>query len=245
MDAQPVVYLVDDDAGVRRNVARMLRAEGLGVHEFASGEAFLLAHDPATPGCAVLEMCLPRLDGLRLQHALLAGDSKRCIVFMTGRADVAASVQAMKAGAVDLLVKPFGAHDLLAAVRCAIGIDRHARKVRQGLDSTRWRLGTLTPREYEVLEHVVAGRLNKQIAADLGVAEKTIKVHRARAMAKMGVCNLAALVRKTVEVEVGALAGDGLEARCNQLGAHTVLRAFPGHHLDWYREATRRAARQP
>jgi FixJ family two-component response regulator len=213
MNAQPVVYLVDDDPGVLRAVRHLLQAEAMTVRAFGTAEEFLLAHDPLAPGCAVLDMCMPRLSGLAVQQALLAGDSERFIVFMTGRGDVAASVQAMKAGAVDFLVKPFDDDDLLAAVQHALALDEHARKVRLELESIRWRLATLTPREYQVLQHVVVGRLNKQIAADLGIAEKTIKVHRARAMEKMGVGTLAELVRKTVEVEVGALAEDGLDGQ--------------------------------
>jgi FixJ family two-component response regulator len=213
MNTQPVVYLVDGDPGGTQALRRLLQAEAMSVQAFGSAEEFLLAHDPAAPGCAVLDLCLPGLGGLALQRALLESDSERFIVFMTGRGDVAASVQAMKAGAVDFLLKPFEEQDFLAAVRNALARDEHARKVRQALASIRWRLGTLTPREHEVLQHVVLGRLNKQIAADLGIAEKTIKVHRARAMEKMGVATLAELVRKTVAVEVGALVEDGQDGQ--------------------------------
>lgn len=213
MNTQPVVYLVDGDPGGTQALRRLLQAEAMSVQAFGSAEEFLLAHDPLAPGCAVLDLCLPGLSGLALQRALLESEIERFIVFMTGRGDVAASVQAMKAGAVDFLLKPFEAQDFLAAVRNALARDEHARKVRQALESIRWRLGTLTPREHEVLQHVVLGRLNKQIAADLGIAEKTIKVHRARAMEKMGVATLAELVRKTVAVEVGALVEDGLDGQ--------------------------------
>jgi FixJ family two-component response regulator len=213
MNGQPVVYLVDGDPRILRTLHRLLQAEAIAVQAFVTAEEFLLAHDPLAPGCAVLDMCLPRLSGLALQQALLASDSERFIVFMTGRGDVAASVQAMKAGAVDFLVKPFNDGDFLAAVRNALERDLQAREVRRELESIRWRLSTLTPREHQVLQHVVVGRLNKQIAADLGIAEKTIKVHRARAMEKMGVDTLAELVRKTVEVEVGVLVKHGLDSQ--------------------------------
>jgi FixJ family two-component response regulator len=213
MDLQPLVYLVDDDPGVMWALRRLLHAESMAVETFGSAEEFLLAHDPLAPGCAVLDMCLPGLDGLALQQTLQASGSERFIVFMTRSGDVTASVQAMKAGAVDFLLKPFEDGDFLAAVHDALARDRHARKVRLELESYRWRLGTLTPREHEVLRHVVVGRRNKQIAADLGIAEKTIKVHRARAMEKMGVGTLAELVRKTVEVEVGALVEHGLDGQ--------------------------------
>jgi FixJ family two-component response regulator len=203
MSAEPVVYLIDDDPGVLRALRRLLQAEAMAVQAFGSAEEFLQAHDPLVPGCVVLDICLPRLSGLALQQALLATDSARFIVFMTGRGDVAASVQAMKSGAVDFLVKPFHDEDFLGAVRSALARDQQARMQREELESIRWRLDTLTPREHQVLQHVVVGRLNKQIAADLGIAEKTIKVHRARAMEKMGVATLAELVRTTVKAEIG------------------------------------------
>jgi two-component system response regulator FixJ len=211
MNTQPVVYLVDGDPGEMPALRRLLQAEAMTVQAFGTAEEFLLAHDPLVPGCAVLDICVPGLGGLDLQQSLQASGSERFIVFMTGRGDVAASVQAMKAGAVDFLLKPFDDEDFLAAVRDALARDAHARKVRLALESIRWRLATLTPREHQVLQHVVVGRLNKQIAADLGIAEKTIKVHRARAMEKMGVGTLAELIRKTVEVEVGALVEHGLD----------------------------------
>jgi FixJ family two-component response regulator len=203
VNAHPVVYLIDDDPGVLRALRRLLQAEAIAVQAFGSAEEFLQAHDPLAPGCVVLDIRLPCLSGLALQQALLAADSARYIVFMTGHGDVADSVQAMKAGAVDFLVKPFHDEDFLAAVRSAIARDEHARAVREEIEAIRWRLTTLTPREHQVLQHVVVGRLNKQIAADLGIAEKTIKVHRARAMEKMGVGTLAELVRKSVKAEAG------------------------------------------
>ena len=208
MDAEPVVYLVDDDHLEKQALSRLLQAEAMTVQAFATADEFLRAHDPLAPGCAVLDIGLPGLGGLGLQRALLEADCERLIVFMTGRGDVAASVQAMKAGAVDFLVKPFHCADFVAAVRNALAIDEYARKVRVALESIQRCLATLTPREHQVLRQVVEGRLNKQIAADLGIAEKTIKVHRARAMEKMGAGSLAELVRKTVEVEVGALVED-------------------------------------
>jgi FixJ family two-component response regulator len=209
MNDQPMVYLVDDDPGVLRALRRLLQAEAMAVQAFGSAEEFLVAHDPLAPGCVVLDICLPHLSGLAIQQALLATDSARFIVFMTGRGDVAASVQAMKAGAVDFLVKPFHDEAFLGAVRDALAKDEHARTIREEIEAIRWRLATLTPRELEVLRHVVVGRLNKQIAADLGIAEKTIKVHRARAMEKMGAVTLAELVRKTVKAEDGIVADDG------------------------------------
>jgi FixJ family two-component response regulator len=211
MNAHPVVYVVDDDTGIRCALLRLLQAEAMTVQAFGTAEEFLQAHDPLAPGCVVLDVCLPCLGGLALQQALLETECERFIVFMAGCGDVAvtACVQAMKAGAVDFLVKPFHDSDILAAVHNAIARDEHARKVRLELASIRARLATLTSREHQVLQQVVVGRLNKQIAAALGIAEKTIKVHRARVMEKMGVDTLAELVRRSVEIEVGALIEDG------------------------------------
>lgn len=224
MNIEPIVYMVDDDPGVLRALIRLLRTEGFTVRAFNSPKEFLLAHDPLVPGCVVLDMCMPNLDGLALQQVLLASASERFIVFMTGQGDVAASVRAMKAGAVDFLTKPFHDEDFLSAVRNAIAKDEHARKIRLELQSIRWRMATLTPREHQVLQYVVAGRLNKQIATELGISEKTIKVHRARAMEKMGVASLAELVRITVEADVGAVAEDSLHDKTAHCEASLYVR---------------------
>lgn len=232
MDAEPVVYLVDNDQLERQALCRLLQAEAMTVRAFGTADEFLRAHDPLAPGCAVLDIGLPGLGGLGLQRVLLEADSERFIVFMTGRGDVSTSVQAMKAGAVDFLVKPFHDADFVAAVRSALAMDENARKVRVALASIQRCLATLTPREHQVLRQVVEGRLNKQIAADLGIAEKTIKVHRARAMEKMGAGSLAELVRKTVAVEVGTLVEDipsGVPAHPSQRRTVAPLRlALPG-----------------
>jgi FixJ family two-component response regulator len=205
MSEQPVVYLVDDEPCLLRALQRLLEAEGLAVLAFESAEDFLRAHDPAGPGCVVADLCLPGLDGLSLQRALFELGNARAVVLMTAYGDVATGVHAIKAGAVDFLVKPFDDDTFLAAVRAALARDRYDRDVLRELESVRGRLASLTPREHQVLERVVTGRLNKQIAADLGITEKTIKVHRARAMEKMGVSTLAELVRKTLEVELGTV----------------------------------------
>jgi FixJ family two-component response regulator len=189
------VFVVDDDPSVLRALTRLLGAAGLEARGFASPTAFLEQHDPATPGCLVLDLALPGLDGLQLQQALTASGRARPIVFITGRGDIPTSVRAMKSGAVDFLTKPIRDEDLLAAVRDAIEMDRRARTAQIELDALGRRLASLTPREREVLAHVVAGHLNKQIAADLGTVEKTIKVHRARIMEKMAARSLADLVR--------------------------------------------------
>lgn len=205
MNEQPVVYLVDDEPCLLRALQRLLESEGLVALAFESAEAFLCAHDPAEPGCVVADLCLPGLDGLSLQRTLFELGSARAVVLMTAYGDVATGVHAIKAGAVDFLVKPFDDDTFLAAVRAALARDVYDREVLRELETVRGRLASLTPREHQVLERVVTGRLNKQIAADLGITEKTIKVHRARAMEKMGVSTLAELVRKTLEVELGTV----------------------------------------
>jgi RNA polymerase sigma factor (sigma-70 family) len=197
--------VVDDDPSVLRALTRLLSAAGLETRGFPSPAAFLDAHDPATPGCLVLDVALPGLDGLELQQALAGSDCARPIVFITGRGDIPTTVRAMKGGAVDFLTKPVNDGDLLAAVRNAIEIDRMARQAQVEMDALRQHLASLTPREREVLVHVVAGRLNKQIAADLGTVEKTIKVHRARIMEKMAVRSLADLVRVAERLGVSSV----------------------------------------
>lgn len=208
MIEEPVVYVVDDDAGVRRALTRLLSEAGIAVRGFATACEFLQQHDPCVHGCALLDLRLPDLDGLSVQHALLEQGCCRPVIFMSGYGEVGASVRAMKAGAADFLVKPFDEQELLLAVNAAMERDRHARSVAHQLGTIRARLATLTPREEEVMRHVVDGRLNKQIASDLGIAEKTIKVHRARAMEKMGAKSLAHLVRQAVEVTLGSVSQD-------------------------------------
>ena len=202
MTDQFTVYLVDDDPGVRSGLSRLLRASGYAVRPFSSPEEFLQQHDPAEPGCAVLDVAMPGLDGLGLQQALTAGGSQRPIIFITGKGDVPTSVRAMKAGALDFLTKPVNEPDLLEAISRARTRDAEYRRVNSDLDSIRAKLNTLTPREREVLTHVVAGRLNKQIAADLGTVEKTIKVHRSRMMEKLGMRGVADLVRMAEKAQI-------------------------------------------
>jgi FixJ family two-component response regulator len=199
--------VVDDDPSVLRALTRLFLAAGLEVRGFPSPAAFLEAHDPATPGCVVLDVALPGLDGLEVQKALSVSDCARPIVFITGRGDIPTTVRAMKGGALDFLTKPVNDSDLLAAVWNAIEIDRVARQAQVEIDAIRQRLASLTPREREVLVHVIAGRLNKQIAADLGTVEKTIKVHRARIMEKMAVGSLAELVRVAERLGLPPAAG--------------------------------------
>jgi len=189
------VFLVDDDPGVLRALTRLLRASGREVRAFASQQEFLGQHDPDAPGCLVLDVAMPERSGLDLQRDLAASGAERAVVFITGHGDIPTSVQAMKAGAVDFLTKPFNDVELLAAVQAAIDRDALMRRQRADREEIARKLATLTLREREVLEHVVAGQLNKHIAASLGTVEKTIKVHRGRIMQKMGAASLVELVR--------------------------------------------------
>jgi FixJ family two-component response regulator len=189
------VFVVDDEPSVRRSLSHLLSSAGLKVLTFASAQAFLEGYDSKAPGCLVLDLAMPGLNGLELQEALAAKGSPLPIIFLSGHGDLPSGVRAMKRGAVDFLAKPVDAADLIEAVRAGIEKDRIARQVDAELTEIRRRLATLTPREHEVLCHVVSGKLNKQIAADLGTVEKTIKVHRARVMEKVKVGSMAELVR--------------------------------------------------
>jgi FixJ family two-component response regulator len=189
------VHLVDDDPSVLRALSRFLNAKGYEVRPFASAQEFLDRHDSAVPGCAILDLSMPSLDGLRLQQILAANGSQRPVIFLTGAGDIPASVRAMRAGAIDFLTKPARKEELLLAISRAQASDAAARQAREDLAAAQAKIATLTPREREVLSHVIAGQLNKQIAGDLGTVEKTIKFHRSRMMQKLGVRNVANLVR--------------------------------------------------
>lgn len=188
------VFVVDDELSMRKATARLLRFAGLTTSTFASAEEFLEAYDPDVAGCLVLDLSMPGLSGLELQKTLLASGDPIPIIFLTGTADVPKTVQAMRGGAVEFLTKPVEDELLIGAVRRAIDRDAMVRAERAELAEIRGRLATLTPRELQVLAHVVAGRLNKQTAAELGTAEKTIKVHRARIIEKLYVESLPELV---------------------------------------------------
>ncbi len=192
---ESMVFLVDDDAAVRTGLTRLLRAEGLSVRAFESCEAFLAADEPPAAACLVLDVSLPGLDGPGLQRELLARGRSTPVIFLTGKGDIPTSVRAMKAGAADFLTKPATADVLVPAVRAAIETDRAARRTASTRAAIESSFAALTPREQEVMRHVIAGKPNKRIAADLGTTEKTVKVHRGRVMSKMGVQSVADLVR--------------------------------------------------
>jgi FixJ family two-component response regulator len=198
------VFLVDDDAGVLKALSRRLRHKGYDVLSFADPEEFLRQHDPRIPGCVVLDLSMPGFDGLQLQRVLTESGNQRPVVFISGKGDIPSTVRAIKGGAVDFLSKPIDDNALLDALARAKERDEADRKAKAELETIRSRLATLTPREREVLPHVVAGRLNKQIAGDLGTVEQTIKVHRRRMMEKLGVRTVLELARMMDRVDVTA-----------------------------------------
>jgi len=190
------VYIVDDDASIRRALTRLVRSHGFQAQSFASAEDLLIAALPEdSPACLLVDLRLPGLSGLDLQDLLVQQGLEMAIVFMSGRANLESGIRAMKGGAVDFLEKPFSDEALLGAVRR--GLDQDEQRLAQQADRAllRTRFETLTPRERDVFELVVTGLLNKQMGAELGAAEKTIKVHRARVMQKMEAGSLADLVR--------------------------------------------------
>jgi FixJ family two-component response regulator len=192
------VFIVDDDASVRKALARSIQTAGLNVKTFASAREFLDQGPPEGPGCLVLDFRLPGLSGLDLQAELNSRNIRTPVIFITGHGDIPVSVKAMKGGAVDFLTKPFKVNNLLGAIRDAIKKDERLQASQAQSVEVQRRIQTLTPREGEVLGLVVKGLLNKQIAAELGAAERTVKVHRGRVMRKMQVASVAELVR-TVE----------------------------------------------
>ena len=191
----PTVFIVDDDPSVLKALARLLRSAGLNAITFTSPQEFLDHHDQNAPDCLVLDVAMPHINGLELQQALVAQGSELPVIFLTGHGDIPMSVRAIKQGAVDFLTKPVHDSDLIEAIHDAIEKDRIARQTREKLNEHQQRLAMLTPREREVLSHVVSGKKNRQIADDLGTVEKTIKVHRAHLMKKLKVKSLADLVK--------------------------------------------------
>lgn len=197
------VFVVEDDPSVRTALTRLFTAAGLHTVPCADAEEFFVRHDPDVPGCLVLDLQLPGMDGVQVQQRLAASGTVRPIVFLTGHADVATSVRVMRAGAVNLLTKPATEEKLLGAVEEVVALDRASRQVRDAEALDRERLQTLTPRERAVFDLVIDGMANKCIAGELGIVEKTVKVHRGRVMHKMGVRSIARLVQLADRLGLG------------------------------------------
>lgn len=197
------IFLVDDDPAVRKALSRALREEGWNVETFESAEAFLSRPDSAARGCLVLDVTMPGLNGLELQKMLADARQSLPIVFVTGEGDIPMSVKAIKAGAVDFLTKPVSSVTLSGVVRAALDSDAAARQANAGIEEMRARLDSLTAREREVLTAVVKGKLNKQIAGDLGIVEQTVKYHRAIIMERMQAQTVAELMHVAAQLGIG------------------------------------------
>lgn len=210
MPPSPTIFIVDDDPSFRNAISRLVRAGGYAVQTFTSATEFLQTERADAPGCVLLDLQMPGPSGLDLQSALAGSDQPLPIVFLTGKGDIPTSVRAMRAGADDFLTKPVSKDVLLRAIERALVRDKQERERRTRRRELRARFDTLTPREREVMAHVLSGQLNKQIASDLHASERTIKAHRANIMAKLQVQSVAELAHLAHEagIAAGAVTGD-------------------------------------
>ena len=211
------IHLVDDEPAVLKALSRLLRASGFEVSTYSSADDFIARRDNAAPGCLVLDISMPGRNGLALQEWLSRSGTPWPVIFISGKSDIPISVRAMKAGAVDFLTKPVDAEALLRAIEVAHEREMEKQARAAEINSIQAHLATLTAREREVLQHIVSGQLNKEVASDLGTVEKTIKVHRARIMRKMAAPSLAALVRMAERVGIGSRVSSGGEMLQGQL----------------------------
>lgn len=203
-DRPPVVFIVDDDEAVRGSLRLLLKSVGLAPNAMGSAREFLTKYDPTQPGCLVLDVRMPEMSGLELQEQLNLQGAVIPVIFITGHGDVPMAVEAMQAGAFDFLQKPFRDQDLIDRIQRALEKDRSNRTTLTERSAIRDRLESLTPREREVLTMVASGKANKVMASDLGVSQRTVEIHRARVMEKMGASSLAQLVRMVMDLDNGA-----------------------------------------
>ncbi len=195
LELKPTIFVVDDDASVRKSLSRLLDSLGFAAETFASADEFLKRERYEGIGCIILDVRMPGLSGMDLQEELCKADYTLPIIFITGHGDIPMSVKAMKKGAVDFLPKPFDVQELKDALNRAIATDRAAKGDRAAIRGILEHIGQLTPREHEILQYLITGMLNKQIAFKLGIAEKTVKIHRARVLEKLGASSVVELVR--------------------------------------------------
>ena len=202
-DFEPLVFVVDDDTSVRKALARLIRSVGINVETFASADEFLAREPHEGAACVILDVRMPGLSGLQLQKHLAESERSLAVIFMTAYGTIPMTVQAMRAGAVDFLEKPFEDQELIEAVYKALEENRHTMQAEAELRAIKERLDSLTSRQREVFEMVVSGKLNKQIASELGTSEKTVKAQRAQVMKKMQANSLADLVRLGEKIGIG------------------------------------------